>query len=77
MIYNVQHLTKNYWVCHEREEKKTVETDPQKIHKFEFTDEDVKIMMINALEKIDDNIKNFTRDLEFIIKNGEGVISPR
>lgn len=34
-------------------------------------------MMINALEKIDDNIKNFTRDLEFIIKNGEGVISPR
>lgn len=74
MICKVQHLTKNYWEWRERKRKrgKTVEIDPQKIHKFELTDDNVKIMLINPLEKIDDNMKNFTRDLEFIMKN-EGV----
>ena len=59
--------------------KQTGETDPQRMYKFELTDKDSKITVINVWEKIDDNkMENFTSDLEAVIKTqGGGVGDPR
>lgn len=45
------------------------------MHEFELTDKDLKIMLINVLDKID-KMENFTRDLESIIQSG-AMMSPR